>query len=215
MKSELVLFINRSFAKGPELLHTAIRREDDVVDALAMNPEQAWFGSRALIESDPSKLQLIPYIIVQVEGVGYLVHQRKGSEGRLNGKFSLAVGGHINIDDAVSKDGRLDVAATIRAGIVREIEEELPGIRGGASLKFLGTIMPEKAELVDRVHLGLCYALAVGPDGLNMAEITLNNPEVLSLERARELDLENWSRDLLQKDLVKAIDLSLSVWRDL
>jgi len=95
-----------------------------------------WFGYRPHLETlDPqaeghphasSFLQLIPYVILKHEGrVGTYIRPDKGNEGRLHGKASIGVGGHIDLEDVVHEDSVVDLDQTLRLSCIREIREEV------------------------------------------------------------------------------------------
>lgn len=127
------------------------------------------FLARGRAEEDPSYKQLIPYQLFCCDR-RFFVYQRGGGvgEGRLIGRLSLGIGGHINLQDG--RDGRLD-SAGYQAALHRERQEELlcadtlPGV-------FLGWINDESSP-VGRVHLGAVHLgliesesnLAIRPHG--------------------------------------------------
>src|SRR5690606_26947835 len=78
------------------------------------------FLARSEAEEDPSYKQLIPYCIFRCDG--RILNYRRGSgigEGRLLGKRSVGVGGHISEEDAAGSDHPYQV------GMRREIAEEI------------------------------------------------------------------------------------------
>ena len=119
------------------------------------------FLDRNLAEDDPSFKQIIPYVTIKC-GDRYLAVQRSktGGEGRLYGKRTISVGGHINTDDVGGKtDG--DSFLVFQRGLLREIEEELD---------FHGATIPEWVLTgvintcdggVGEVHFGVAYTIEV------------------------------------------------------
>lgn len=112
------------------------------------------FLARSRAEDDPSHKQLIPYQLFCFQG-RYFVYRRGGGvgEGRLAGRLSVGIGGHINRGDAVG--GERLTPADYRAALLRERSEELINAErvGG---RFVGWINDD-ASAVGRVHLGAVH----------------------------------------------------------
>lgn len=201
MKKELVLYISKKFADSLELTSTAKRA--GILEKLDQHPEQIGFASRALIENDPSKLQLIPYVVIKM-GQRVLCYERAGSEGRLHGQKSIGVGGHINLNDVElsgleDEEGVIIPSGTLERGLLRELDEEVV-IRGMFQApQLIGTVFPTKGKAVDKVHLGLVYLLCLGEDSVDLAETArrLKNAMDLDQKDLNGLDLELWSKDIL------------------
>lgn len=161
---------------------------------LAVHKPRKTDGDYPGCENDPSFRQLIPYIVVRNRRGRILCYQRKnGGEKRLDAKWSIGIGGHVNDGDS----GWL-------GGVIREIREELSGV-GVVALTGNG-IGPESSlhgpigfirddsDAVGRVHLGVLYVLDV-PDGVTYREegdaVWSSYPEVID-------DLETWSKLAMQ-----------------
>lgn len=132
------------------------------------------FVDRWLAEKDNTILQLIPYVICIDPNGKILSYQRKGGgEGRLEGKHSIGIGGHINDLDRVLVEDTDDVTwDTVHAGAVREVNEELELNTAyiNENLKEIGTIYVPSDDggdeagpdpKVGEVHLGIVYVLPV------------------------------------------------------
>lgn len=123
------------------------------------------FRPRPEAEGDPRLKQLIPYQLFCCQG-RYFVYQRGGGvgEGRLAGRLSLGIGGHINSDDA--RNHHLSPAG-YEAALYREREEELicPATHPA---DFIGWINDD-ANPVGQVHLGAVHLCQV----TNEAEVTI------------------------------------------
>ncbi|MDR2500947.1 MAG: hypothetical protein LBD37_07715 [Treponema sp.] len=108
---------------------------------------------RAEAETNGAYKQIIPYVVVRQSNGLALCYPRHGAERRLRGLYSCGIGGHIDIRDA-----RETLAGTIRAGMLRELSEELADFaEGRISLAYRGVIHDAETG-VGRVHLGLVYA---------------------------------------------------------
>jgi predicted NUDIX family phosphoesterase len=115
------------------------------------------YADRDEAEADPSVKQVIPYVVIW-RGREVFVYRRtkKGGEGRLHGKWSLGVGGHINPEDAVGDD-------PYRAGFLRELSEEVLIEPRPEALELTDPVamIYDQANEVGRVHFGLVHFLHV------------------------------------------------------
>lgn len=113
-----------------------------------------YFLARRLVEDDPTYKQLIPYQLFCSDR-RYFVYRRGGGvgEGRLAGRLSVGIGGHINRHDA---DGDRLTPAAYQQALLRERREELNAGATVAKSAFIGWINDE-ASPVGRVHLGAVH----------------------------------------------------------
>ena len=152
------------------------------------------FLPRAEAEDDPSFKQLIPYCVFRCDG--RVLHYRRGSgvgEGRLLGKRSIGIGGHISEEDAA---GGEDPYAT---GMRREIAEEIE-VAGPVRESILGLINDDRTD-VGRVHLGVVHVFDlespdVRPREASIGEIGFARPEELAV---RFDEFETWSQICLER----------------
>lgn len=130
----------------------------------------AWVA-RKYCEQDPTIKQIIPYCVIQKDDL-FFVYQRNtasSGESRLDGLYSLGIGGHIDIEDSY---GLIDFSDVISNAMKREYYEEFDLDESSTfSSKFLMHILEEpkpftRGVLVDvsQVHLGLCYLFTVPND---------------------------------------------------
>lgn len=119
----------------------------------------ATFQPRDAVESDLTWKQVIPYCFVQ-EGDGSILWYRrvKGTgEGRLLGKASLGIGGHVNMGDHLvhsTTDRAHTGIRMVEGALRREFLEELGADQ--LELQFLG-LLNDDSDAVGRVHLGAVY----------------------------------------------------------
>lgn len=161
------------------------------------------FLPRAVAEHDPAFKQLIPYQLF-CWADRFFVYQRGGGvgEGRLAGRFSLGIGGHINSGD--TRDGVL-TANAYHAALLRERQEELSGVND-ASARFIGWINDD-SDPVGQVHLGavhLCEvvdgaAVSIREHGEDLHARGWWSAEEIAAQRER---FEKWS--LLAVQLVES-----------
>lgn len=116
-------------------------------DLIKQNKE---FHPRSVMEQDPVYKQIIPYLIFTHGGRYFLMQrQAKASETRLQNKFSLGIGGHINEIDLVDDN--------IFSWAHREFHEEV-AYAGTYDIEPLG-ILNDDSNPVGQVHVGFVYLL--------------------------------------------------------
>jgi len=189
---------------------------------------QAWIGPRGVLEDDTSFVQFIPYVLVR-DGDRLLAYVREasGGEARLHGKFSVGVGGHIDLPDVIVDEtlitekgkevpvNRIDIARTLVRSAVREISEEIGMNVPEDGVKWTHLIHVTTSE-VDAVHLGFVAVLDIEAAGISalVFEECIGSAqfEVISELAAgrvggREATPENWTGlvlDMLVKDAAAA-----------
>jgi predicted NUDIX family phosphoesterase len=173
------------------------RTNEEKLNSMLIHKE---YHPRSQCETDERWQQLIPYVVVRCGGL-ILAYQRAGSETRLDGLWSIGIGGHINDTD---KDWY--------AGVCREIREEtgfaaaifppetLFGVGDWAVISGPLGFLRDDRNPVGRVHLGVLYTLDV-PD-VNSVKMTECVDYVWEAANCLDVrNLENWSRMAL--DMLK------------
>lgn len=164
------------------------------VHALSKNLlDEADFLPREPLETDETKRQIIPYVLVW-SGSNLLTYRRRGSEGRLRDKLSIGIGGHVDEADFTTSH----FFATYRAAM-REIQEEL-GLESPTHYPWIEGprhIIVDNSDEVGRVHLGLLFQVKdIDPKHIEasseIAEVNFLPPAAIPRE-----DLEGWSRLVL------------------
>jgi predicted NUDIX family phosphoesterase len=182
----------------------------------------AGFMPRPLAETDTSHKQVIPYVVVTSEG-RYLTYERSGgNEERLNSKFSIGVGGHVNPEDDQTNKVRVLFFAALR-----ELDEELCILEKGchfpASSVFYDTLMIkgilyDESDEVGRVHVGVVLHADVKPEVAKTIQMISEGKNLawMTAEELRALEerLEGWSRKSLRALEAGAVGCSTSL-RDL
>lgn len=164
--------------------------EQNILEKIFNN---AYFIDRDLAETDESKKQIIPYVVIKNENNEILVVQRtkKQTEKRLHNLYSVGIGGHINpIDENKNKE------LTFYNGLNRELNEELY-IDKLKSLEYVGLILDDSTE-VSRVHLGILFIGYVTYADIrekeNFNEIWLNEKDFQDFDG----NFEGWSKIALR-----------------
>lgn len=151
------------------------------------------FMPRSAAEEDPSYKQLIPYCLFRHEG--QILNYRRGNgigEGRLLGKRSVGIGGHISAEDAGGSDHPYQV------GMQREIAEEVE-IQSPYREALLGLINDDETP-VGQVHLGVVHVMDLESPHIAPREASMQDFAFSDLEDllAREDEFESWSQICLR-----------------
>jgi len=142
-----------------------------------------WWMEREAAENSTMYKQPIAYIVLLSCDRKVFVYQRSKEdadchEKRLQGKFSLGVGGHIKPIDKDSPDGV--ILGSMRREVKEEIEEEIDC----ENARLLGFINLDHD--VHAVHFGLLYVIQT-----NLSHLTPKDPEITTGEFRTILDLRN------------------------
>lgn len=182
MKNENVLYVDRvEIEKFVDLSQEQIVLSEEVLNGFVQK-----FGPRAELETDPSKKQLIPYVLLLDSAGHVFVYQRNGSEKRLSQKFSAGVGGHVNDGD---KSG--SVLQTLLVGACREIEEEI-GLKVAPNcLQMIGCINEEITE-VGHSHTGVVFTFDVKNEKL-IFDKEIGNPQWIDPKEVPFEQAELWT----------------------
>ena len=167
----------------------------------------AWAGPRPVLEDDPRFLQIIPYVVVRLQGK-YLTYVRTtaGGEARLHGRASIGLGGHVDFADVqLNDDGSINLMRTAKVGARRELLEEINTYPVLSNIRPLGWVRWDENP-VDRVHLGIVMLFDMDADPLyervslagltDLAEEALGDLQLLDREEltSSALELETWTR---------------------
>lgn len=198
---EIIGFVPRDMLEKRALLAHGFSPTTSLpnLDERALLLEHLAFAKRGPLEEDPSRKQLIPYVVVTRGDKIFTMRRKRASlEARLHDKGSIGVGGHLSRVDEVNSAAGFD---EITAGMMRELHEELalsqaPTIE---QLTYRGLINDDTNE-VGQVHLGLVYHLALSPTAhVEVREVEKLEGGWSSLEELEreQTNLETWSALLL------------------
>jgi predicted NUDIX family phosphoesterase len=154
------------------------------------------FEKRAAVEEDPSRKQIIPYVLITREDRLFLLKRlTTQSEKRLHNLYSIGVGGHINPVDE-------DEGDPVEGGLRRELAEEV-AIRGTFDLKPIGTLNDD-SNPVGSVHFGLVYRARVRSGEVEVVEKEMMEGRFVPPAEAGKVreGMETWSQilyDAVQK----------------
>lgn len=146
-------------------------------------------------EKNPRFKQLIGYSAVITPGKKVFVYRRSKQdkeypEKRLQGKWSIGIGGHIE---------NIDRGDLIMASTYRELDEEIKDFGNILSVQLLGAINDD-TNPVGQVHFGLLMAARVSADNIRPRHKEVEIGEPKALEDLRLLfnlesdNVESWSK---------------------
>lgn len=149
------------------------------------------FRPRGDCETDPTWLQLIPYIVLQHhDQIFYYTRGSKGGEKRLHALKSIGIGGHINPVDTEAAD-------PYRAGMARELAEE---IHVGCAFNdcVLGLVY-DPSTSVGSVHLGVVHVLTLDNEDVTPRELSIAECGFAKIAELRKdaAQFETWSQLVL------------------
>lgn len=184
-----ILFVNNSRFQG-------FKEHSTIEDFESRILQYKKFMRRGDAEIDFSHKQPIGYAVI-VNPLTKKVYAYKRAQSnvqhgdpRLQGKWSIGTGGHIE-KDADKSDN------PIHSSLLREIDEEVL-INGSQDIKVIGYINDENDE-VSKVHFGVLYVIETDSDDVFPNNAESVHGEMMSVEEIRklkstpEVTLENWS----------------------
>lgn len=151
IKDEKVLVVPRTTISGK----LNQKNGDFNLDELKEILKDSVYGTRFLMEENFNFKQLIPYIAF-ISNDKVLVYKRsqKAGEGRLHDKYSLGVGGHVDLEDDKSK---LALEVFLDAAI-REVKEEI-GVDISREDLDVEYFINDESDDVGKVHFGVCFII--------------------------------------------------------
>lgn len=146
-----------------------------IEEVVACTPD---FVLRDSAEHDSSLKQLIPYQVFSCRKC-FFVYRRGGGvgEGRLAGRLSIGIGGHINLED--TGPGRVFTMAEYVNALQRERREELAAFPEQPG-RFVGWLNDDSNH-VGRVHIGAVHLVEVSDEN-----------HVLLRPGGEDIHLEGW-----------------------
>ena len=159
-------------------------RTTDVDRYLEIIAAEGELRPRAEAEDDPAWKQVIPYLLLRDGGRIFLMKRtRAGGDARLHERWSIGVGGHVGPADA-----------TIEAGLLRELEEELAA-DWQPQPRLLG-LLNDDSTPVGRVHLGVVFEADAAGRAVSVRETHKLSGAFAEPEEVRRGygNLETWSQ---------------------
>ena len=176
-----------------------------------LDPSRFEFRPRRECETDPSFVQLIPYVVLTCRS--RVFHYRRGdagTESRLKSLRSVGIGGHVSEADAA---GGADPYLT---GLRREVAEEV-AVGAVSTERFLGFLRDDRTP-VGRVHLGVVHQWELVAEAAEPRESALAAAgwSEIAACAAASAEFETWSQFALAalEQERQATSLVLEVWEE-
>jgi predicted NUDIX family phosphoesterase len=169
-------------------------RRDDVAKILRRVDEAGAYIPRATAESDRTRKQIIPYLVLRDGDRIFLMKRtRAGGDARLHDRYTIGIGGHLNPGDS-----------TVLDGLAREWREELDA-DFVPDFEFVGLLNDDSVD-VGVHHLGLVYLAEASGRPVRVRETHKLSGSFEEVEVARAVyDLmETWSQLVL--DAIDGLD---------
>lgn len=201
MKKELILCFNKEQA-------LALKDQTNNASEFLANSDQLdqYFIPRYVAETSEDLVHPIPYFMIQNEKGEILLYQRgKGvGESRLAGNHSIGFGGHTELEKDclyLSGDKVVPNYDCIESAIFNELNEELT-FSGESCHDYYTKIIYDSTDEVGKVHLGIAGGVVVKSATINEPELIdcgwYSKQELTAMQKSGEINLENWSKILLE-----------------
>jgi predicted NUDIX family phosphoesterase len=160
--------------------------------ARLLDPAHLTYQPRALVETDPSYKQVVPYVVLRWQD--QLFHYTRGkraTEARLRALRSIGVGGHISAGD----DNLFD--SSYREALFREIAEEVH-LETSYEERCIG-LLNDDSTSVGQVHLGFVHLFDLTEPRVRRREQVLTRSgfsPLADLHQERG-EFETWSQFVL------------------
>jgi predicted NUDIX family phosphoesterase len=181
-QDEQVLVVPRE-ALVPGAGWTGVRRVD-LADALAVVGREGFFVRRGDAEEDPSRKQVIPYLVLRDGERWFLMRRtRAGGDARLHDLWSIGVGGHLTPGDG-------DVAGGLRREWAEEVVADFE-----PAFEPVG-LLNDDTTAVGAVHIGLVYLADAGGRPVEIRETDKLTGSFATTDEVRAVRdaMETWSR---------------------
>jgi predicted NUDIX family phosphoesterase len=163
-------------------------RTEGLDAALAVVRTEGRFEPRALMETDPTHKQVIPYLALRDGPRVFLMRRtRSGGDARLHDLWSIGVGGHLNPGDR-----------DLEGGLAREWREELaadflPEFR-------LVALLNDDTTDVGRVHVGFVFLGEAAGRSVGVRETNKLSGAFATMDEVLAVrdGMETWSRLLAE-----------------
>jgi len=159
-------------------------RADDLTAANAVVAREGAFVRRGDAEEDPSRKQVIPYLVLRDGERWFLMRRtRAGGDARLHDLWSIGVGGHLNPGDG-------DVAGGLRREWAEELVADFEPDYTPVGL------LNDDTTPVGAVHVGFVYVADAGGRPVAIRETDKLTGAFATTEEVRAVRdaMETWSR---------------------
>jgi len=176
-------------------------RVNGMVD-YTLNGSDLMIGQREILEDHDGFRQVLSIAAFVCNGKVWAYQRRKGiGEDRLVGKTTVAVGGHWDIKDIIHVDSVIDIDASIKVALERELDEEVKLGANIVSVSPMDNAICADDTPVDRKHMAIMSIIEIDSESIVSKEVEL---EALGFFDPQELldsdyDLETWGRVICEQ----------------
>ena len=189
-KDEKILVVPRTYFEDKYLIDGGNELNLNELKKILSN---AVYGTRCVMEKNYNFKQIIPYITF-ISNNKILVYKRgsKGGEDRLHFKYSIGIGGHIDLEE----NNKKDPFEVLIDGAIREVKEEI-GIeikREDLKLKYF---INDDSNDVGKVHFGIGFIVNSNFEKTEIGEKEIiTDRKFLNFEEINNIyeHLETWSQ---------------------
>lgn len=195
MADKEILVVDRNILFGKDYFEGI--SENGKIDYMSRIQLNKKWMERSIAEKDPTHKQPIAYAIIanpktkQIFAYQRAKKDKDYGEKRLQGKWAIGVGGHIERKDSNSDNIVLE-------SMIREIKEEV-SIAGSLEPKILGYINYDTDE-VGKVHFGVLYLIKTNAIDIFPIDAEIENGSMKPLSGLEKMfanpniEVENWSK---------------------
>ena len=154
-------------------------------------------AQRELLEKDDTYRQVLPECVFVHNGKVWAYERTEaGGEANLHGKTAVAVGGHWDLEDLVSNNSVIDLAASFEKAMNREIEEEVSLTSNIIKKRKLEKVICADDTFVDRHHVAVIYICELDGEGISANEDQLKELGFIDPQELLDGDYNNevWTR---------------------
>jgi predicted NUDIX family phosphoesterase len=201
MEEEILCFNRRILEKYPNTPRLFYNESlwNEILDNLESVP-------RSIAEESNNYKQLVVYILIK-SGEFYLTYRRteKSEEKKLRKKYSIGIGGHVNVADrgqlSLFKSNYKKSIDFILQAVWREINEEINIEAGRVKDPYIVCFINDDSDVVGWRHFGITWLLEIrepfvkSRKGKGIGKLEFRN---LKQIRENESEFERWSQLLIE-----------------
>lgn len=176
--------------------------ELDTYLKVLLDPKNYMFMKRREAENNPEYKQLIPYALLHHKSKVFVYRRGKLlAEKRLQGNYSIGIGGHIGVTDPGL------FGTTYEDGLNRELREEVT-IETSYTQR-IAALLNDDSNDVGKVHFGIVHILSLAEPIVKPKEKSIKETKFSSLEELQSgiEAFENWSKICIQ-NIDRIIDMN-------
>lgn len=155
---------------------------------------------RPHLENDYRFKQLVVYVVIKSKD-SYLTYKRttKGLEKRLSEKYSIGIGGHVNVADKKQLTLIKDKKDLVRLAVLREVNEEINIKSRILKEPKLICFINDDSDDVGRIHFGVVWLLEISEPDVSRRGRVVGDLKFYGLRHLKDTKyrFEKWSQLLI------------------